>query len=323
MTRPAEKRFAFYFGILAYALVSTTATNARAQSNTLKWKLEQDAEFSVVMVQSSKSETIVDARETTVESATTIRMDWRVTDVDREGDATIEQSLTSVKLSVTGFTRQKKGETAAPLLTISFDTAAPEGVTNESRKLMNQIVPLLGLKLDVVMSPSGEIKKVSVSEEVSAQLDKLPDTQKLRELFSRKGLIDLMGSASVVLPEDLTVGQSWTDNSTSSTGLGTFERIRTYTFVGKKTVDGKELAEFSVTAVLGPTQSPERKTGDNHGLDGKLIEFNGSGTLLLDIEGGFFKSSTIENRGHSEKPYREKTIETVVSNQIEMTVTKK
>ena len=94
------------------------------------------------------------------------------------------------------------------------------------------------------------------------------------------------------------------------------------TYVGNKTVDGSDVAEFSVAVALEPTASAETKSASS-ALNSKLIEFTGSGKLLMDIEGGFFKHSKIENRAHSEKPYREKIIDTVVSNQIEMTVTKK
>ena len=320
MIGPVKNRFAICVCGLVCVLVSVS--NAIAQSSGIQWKLNKGDEFAVVLMQNSISETTVDARETTVESATTIAMDWLVTEIDSNGDATVEQSLASVKLSVTGFTRKRKGDTAAPSLAISFDTAAPAGITNESKKLMNQIQPLLGLKFDVVMSPLGEIKKVTIPAGVTEQLNKMPDTQRLRNLFSKNGLKDILGAAAIVLPEDLTVGQTWTVDSPTSTALGTFVRKRTYTFVGNRTVDGKELAEFSLAVALDPSKEAQTKTASSS-LDSKLIEFIGSGTLLMDVENGFFKNSKIENRARSEKPYREKKIDTIVSNKIEMTVTKK
>lgn len=316
MTHPVKHWIAFCICVLI------SASNAFGQTSDLKWKLEKGDQFAVVLVQSSKSETKVDARETTVVSETTIAMNWEVTAVNSEGDATIEQSLDSVKLSVTGFTRKKKGGAASPLMSIKFDTAATDDITNESKKLMNQILPLIGLKFNVEMSPLGEIKNVTIPDAVAQQLNKMPDTQKLRALFSKKGLKEMMGAAAIVLPEELTPGQTWTNESKTSTALGSFVRTRTYTFVGVRTVDGTEVAEFSVAVALEPINDSETKTASSS-LDSKLIEFEGSGNLRLDTAGGFFKTSKIENRAHSKKPYREKTIDTVVSNQIEMTVTKK
>ena len=82
------------------------------------------------------------------------------------------------------------------------------------------------------------------------------------------------------------------------------------------------MAEFSVAVSLEPSSLAETNSASSL-LDSKLIDFSGSGILLMDIKDGYFKNSKIENRARSEKPYREKKIETVVSNQIEMTVTKK
>lgn len=311
-----------WIALFVCLLISLPTANAIGQSDGLRLKLETGDKFEIVLVQNSNSETKIDSRETNVDSATTITMGWEVSEVEPNGDATIAQSLTSVKLSVTGFTRKKKGDTASPLMSISFDTSAPDGITRESKNLMKQIQPLLGLKFDVVMSPRGEIKEVTVPEAMTELLDKMPDTQSLRALFSKTGLKDILGASAIVLPEGLKEGQSWTEKSISKTALGTFNRNRTYTFVGKKTVDGAEIAEFSVAVTLEPTDVTETKTASDI-LNSKLIEFTGSGKLLMDVEEGFFKTSKVENRAHSEKPYREKKIDTVVSNQIEMTVTKK
>lgn len=311
-----------YMLLAACVAVVALCGPAQAQSTDLKWNLSEGDQFEVTLTQNSNSETKVDARETTVDSTSTIQMDWEVRSVADNGDATIEQSLRAVKLSVTGFTRKKKGATASPLLTVRFDTAAPAGATKESKKLMNQVQPLLGLKFDVVMSPSGQIKQVDVPPELAAQLEKMPDTQKLRALFSEQGLADIMGAAAVVIPKDLAQGDSWSVESTPVTEMGTFERKRTYTFVGEKTISGTRMAEFSVDVSLEP-KAAEPDQASNTGLESKLIDFSGTGVLMLDVDEGFFATSRNENRIHTEKPYREKTIETVATNLVETTVKKK
>lgn len=311
-----------WISIGAILLISGFASAAYGQSKELKWKLKAGDQFAVVLVQKSNSETKVDTRETTVASETTIGMDWEVKNVNSNGDATISQSLTSVKLSVTGFTRKKKGETASPLMEVNFDTSAPDGITSESKNLMQQVQPLLGLNFEVVMSPQGEIIDVQTPENVAKQLAQMPDTQKLRALFSKDGLKDILGASAIVVPKNLTPGQSWTEKTETTTALGSFNRNRTYTYIETKPVDGKQVAEFSLNVTLDPIDESDSQAAAT-ALDSKLIEFTGSGVLLMDVDGGFFHSSKIENRAHSEKPYREKMVDTVVTNQIEMTVNRK
>ena len=174
--------------IIAIAWMMSVSVDAIAQSDSPKWKLNEGDQFAVVLNQTSNSLTKVDSREITVDNSTILEMDWVVTDVNDEGDATIEQSLTRVKLSVNGFARIKKGERASPLKDIGFDTAAPNDVTKDSKTLLKQIQPLIGLKFTVLMAPNGEIKDVSVSKAVSNQLDKMPEARNLKRLFSDKRL---------------------------------------------------------------------------------------------------------------------------------------
>jgi len=292
---------------------------ANSQTDGPQWKLEQGDQFAVTFNQSSKSLTKVDSREITVDNVTVVEMDWEVTAVDDQGVATIEQSLTRVKLGVNGFARIKKGERATPLKDIGFDTAAPEGATKDSKTLLKQIQPLIGLKFSVMMAANGEITDVTVSQDVTDQLNKMPDARNLKSLFSAQGWKKVIGASAIVLPVDLEKGKSWKDETTVTTGLGKLDRVRTYTFVGEKEVDGKPIGEFDLAVEMVPVASDSI----DDTLKSKLLEFSGSGKLVMDLDGGYLKSSKIENRTKSEKPYREKTISTTVTNETETIVSKK
>ena len=299
---------------------SAHGNSGLAQSDGPQWKYKVGDKFEVVLNQTSKSETKVDARETTIDNATTIEMDWEVTKVDANGDATVEQSLSRVKLSVNGFTRKKQGDPATPLKDIGFDTSNPADISSDSKTLLEQIQPLIGLQFSVVMSSDGEIIDVIVSPDVAKQLEKMPDTQRLRQLFEKDGLKDIMGASAMTLPEDLSAGKSWTEEAQTTTAFGKFDRTRTYTYVGDKESDGAEMAEFTLDVAMKPVDSD---ASTENSLKSKLLEFEGSGVLLMDLDGGFLRSSKVRNRAHSEKPYREKNIDTVINNQIDTTVTKK
>ena len=286
-------------------------TNAQ---QSLKWSLKAGDQFEVTLIQDSNTKTNVDSRQTVMTSNSTIVLDWNVTEVAENGDATIQQSLASIKLSV--------GDPAVPAQAISYDTNSKEKVSRTSKPLLKQVRPLIGLTFDVVMSPRGEIKEVTLPKATSDVIVTLPETMKLRALFSEKGLQDIFGASAIVLPEnDLKAGESWSDESIKITPVGKFNRIRKYAFQGMNTVDGREMAKFSLDATMEKIEGDE-PTADSEPM-GKLTKFAGSGTLLLDAEAGYFTRSKINNEVQIEKPYREKFITSVVTNEIEMLVRKK
>lgn len=303
-----------WFQLLTF-FVGLSASSAVGQDQELKWNLQEGDRFEVSLIQTSTSRTIVDSRETSTENSTTIVIDWNVTRVAENGDATIEQSLRSIKLLV--------GDPAVPAQAIRYDTGSDEDITRQSRQLMEQVQPLLGLRFDTVMSLRGEIKSVSLPEKTQEALNLLPATMRLRALFSESGLNDILGASVVVLPDqELQPGGQWVDEKITPTAFGKFSRKQTYTFIGMKTVDGREFAEIKLVTGLDPVADDTPKT-KGASLNGSLNSFAGSGSFMLDVAGGFFSSSKVENRIESEKPYREKTIKTVVSSKVEMSVVKR
>lgn len=311
--------FAFFAAVIFTTLVFLDSP-IRGQSNEVCWKLKTNDQFIIQFDQTSKSDTTVDSRETTVQIKTKIVMTWNVSNVNSDGDATIQQTITAINLLVNGFTRKKKGETGSPLLEVTVDTSTPELTSKQGRKLLKQLQPLLNLPIAVEMSSTGEIKDVEIPPDVAQLLNELPNTQNLRRLFSPEGLKEMMGASSVILPQPLDVGQTWTIQSVSDTAMGAMEQTETYTYVKNNDGEQGKIAEFNVTTELKSLDSTSIPQGSS--LQGKLLSFRGSGTLLMDIENGYFSSSKLQNIVSTEKPYREKSIKTTVSNEIEMNMEK-
>jgi len=187
--------------------------------------------------------------------------------------------------------------------------------------MLKQIKPLIGLKYDVVMLSSGEIKDVTLPKETADVIDQLPGTVRIRNLFSETGLKDVLGASAIVLPTDpLEKGGTWNEEVEVKTAFGPFVRGRKYTLVGPKNVGGAELTEIKVEPTMTAKDALETK---GNSLRGKLNSFSGEGTLLMNAEDGYFKSSTLKSELKTERPYREKTIETTVTTEVGMTVTKK
>ncbi|MDA7880082.1 hypothetical protein N9B31_03320 [Mariniblastus sp.] len=311
-----RRRLSFaIFAAAVFSILLALNSPAHGQSNEVCWKLKANDRFIIELNQTSKSNTTVDSRETSVESKTEIEMSWEVSKVDSKGNATIRQTITGINLLVNGFTRKKKGETGSPLLEVVVNTSNPAKTSKQGKQLLKQIQPLLNIPIDVVMSPTGEID-VKDSTEVAKLLNKLPNTQNLRQLFSPAGLKEMMGASSVILPQPLSIGQTWNQQSKTDTAMGAMEQTETYTYLRNRDGEQGQVAEFSVATELKPLDSTSDQQGSS--LQGELLSFGGSGTLLLDIENGYFSNSKLQNTISTEKPYREKMIKTTVSNEIEM-----
>ncbi len=313
-----SRRLQLFVALTSAVFLTTMAWSSPTlgQVKEVCWKLKTNDQFVIKFNQTSKSDTTVDSRETNVESKTEIEMIWNVSKIDSKGNATIQQSITGINLIVNGFTRKKKGEAGSPLLEVVVNTSDPGKTSKQGKKLLKQIQPLLNLPIDVVMASTGEILDVKTSTDVAKLLNELPNTQNLRQLFSAAGLKEMMGASSVILPQPLAVGQTWKRQSTTETAMGAMEQTETYTYLKNSDGEQGQVAEFSVLTELKPLDSTSKQQGSS--LQGKLLSFSGSGTLLMDLENGFFSNSKIQNTVSTEKPYREKMIKTTVSNKIEM-----
>lgn len=305
----------FLFFALAIVCLGAS-TQCSAQTDPIKWKLAAGDQFKITLNQTSSADTKVDSRQTKIQNATTLEMDWNVLNVV-EGDATIEQSITAISLNVSN--------PAVPAQAVALNTSASEieakGFSKTSRALLKQIKPLIGLKFNVTMAASGKIKEVTLPEATSTALNKLPDTVRLRQLFSPEGLTQILGASAIVFPEKtIDAGGTWSEKKMITTPLGAFSRNRTYAVVGPKSLQGNDLIEIKMEPTM--TVLPEQESEPDSVLAGKLISFSGTGTLLVDGKNGYLKSSSFENELASERLYREKKIETVVKNQIKMTVNK-
>ena len=293
-------------GLVLVGVTGVGSTSAVGQQ--LAWKLVAGEQFSVSFDQKSTTKTDVDGRRTTINSSTIMSMDWDVIGVDAKGIATIQQTITSLLVAV--------GDPAVPAKAISFDTGSTAKPSKESAKILAQIKPLIGLKFDVSMNPQGEILNVKPQPAALEILQTLGGSLELQALFSEQGVQDIWGAAAIVLPTtELTPGASWTKSDNVENALGTFARERTYTFSGNGTGDEQALALFEIVATLEPVSTPAEDAGS-------LLAFNESGSLKFNTA-GYFVSSQSKSSTHTTLPYREKTIDTVVENSIEMTIEKR
>ncbi|MEM7454007.1 MAG: DUF6263 family protein [Planctomycetota bacterium] len=301
----------------AATIVLFVFAQSTANAQTAQWKFNEGDQFSVTMTQSSEitsNLTLADVDDQdkigrTARSELILDMDWQVTAIE-DGNAIVEQTISRIRVVAdTGSASEDE---------ISIDTSSDDPLRGIAGSLRTQMKSLIGLAFDVTMSPRGEVIDVTVSDETQEALRAIPGSMQIRQMMTAESMADLYGQAVVVLPEDsLEEGQPWETSAQIGTAMGAVSRTNRYTFAGMQEVDGRSLASFDVVTTLEPVAT-EGETPES-----RLVDFEGGGTMMMDLEAGHFVSSTASNVMNTEREYFDKTIVTTVSSDVEMQIEKK
>jgi hypothetical protein len=242
----------------------------------LTWKLKAGEKFEVALTQKKFTQTSVDKRMVTNNSQTMIRQHWDVDSIDDKGNFRIKQIIKSIGLSI------ENPELPSQALLVDTDSDI-EG-SKESIRVLDQIRPLLGMELTVTISPRGEILGVGYSDDTQKILQELPGSLGLQSLLSAQGVNDLLGAAAVVLPKKAAQpGQSWTGTDSVINPLGEFKRIREYHVIEIENQNASQVAVIDLATTIEP--------GVVNPKNGKLISFQETGKLKVDLNRGMLQSS--------------------------------
>lgn len=285
-------------------LVALAASFSFAQDGAqynLLWNLKPNTQFDVTLAQSSTLESVIDTRKRKVDNQLTLVMSWRISAVDDEGTATMTQELKSIKITTNAATGGG----------IQIDTDATVKLKGANAELIKQIQPLIGSTFEVTMDATGKIQSVSIPEATMENLRKLPGSMQLRQLMSSEGLQKIYGQSLVVLPNgDEGKTKSWKRDASIVSSLGNLTRNDEFTVSGWEA----DTATLTFQSSLGePTEAKKTET--------KIISFEGSGEIAFDRKNGRILGSVVRSEMVTERPYREKKIESTVKTKIETTIT--
>ena len=198
-----------FIGFLFLVGVLVAPTHVEAQP--FRWKLSAGDRFQAEFMQQTEIRTVIQETVSIIRSEMDLVFDWEVTDVDEDQNATIRQTLVSIRGSV--------DDPAKPANSIVFDTGNTETKSSTSRKTLAQLKPLMGLKWSVVMTARGEITDVKIPTASQELIDSLPEGNSLKRAFEPTTLQQRIAASAFVLPaEELKVGQSWKSEHPLKTG---------------------------------------------------------------------------------------------------------
>jgi hypothetical protein len=264
----------------------------------LRWNLSVGDRLGVILNQHKVSTTRVDKREVRIDSSTTIHQGWEVVAIDESGNFEIQQSIEAIKVRV--------ANPEFPSQSLAFDTTSETWPSKESANILKQVLPLIGLQFKVTMSPRGEIKAVTSSEETTTQLQELPGSLDLQSLFTEKGLKEMLGGTVLVFPaQSSKEGDRWETKNIVVNPLGVFERVTQHQYAKTEKVNDAQIAVVELASTIEAKKLVDEK-------EGKLNSYEESGELRFDLVNGFVRSAKTHSLTEVETWYGETGLVTTV-----------
>ena len=292
--------------------------HAVQDDTTLAWKLAKGDTLTVQFDQTQTVLTRIDVRDRTLESEITLVVDWNVIDVAGDGNVSIEQTIQRIRI--------KTGAPGAALKkVVDLDTQSDARLRGVSRDVMKQIKTLIGLKFEVVMTPTGEIVSVAPDAAVATAVAALPETSALRRIFSAASMEKLVTDSAFVLPQK-PVGKGATWNQESSITIDANDgRKLPFKRTVKSTLASidDQTANVDVEITLAQETVTAAASGNELTSPLELTGFTGSGTMTFDLETGTITSSRIKSETKTRVIYRKDQVKTTTNLTNTMTVTRK
>lgn len=274
--------------LLAFAAVAYGA-------DELRWKFPADASYDVKLTQETAISTIVKTRPVKFTLALELEMKWRVTEKTEQQGVALEQTFTRIKT-----TMDSPG--GDPL---EYDSA-DDKLSRKEKAFAAGFAPLIGKSLTLYVSDLGEVEKVVLSPALKEHLATVAETSRLKELFTEKGLAELLRNSLLKLPADpVAVGDEWKDEDAIASPLGKLTRSRQYTYAGNGEI--KQTSQLSISE------------GGEAPLTIKQQEQTGG--FQFDVESGLLQSSDLHQKLTTESPYRDLKIQTTVESNQKLTIT--
>lgn len=286
-------RVRLLYGMLGMLAVAVAAT-ASAQE-PLRWKFEKGAKYNYDMIQDMTiGSTGGPGGAQNVAMHQELKMTWDVQEVNKEGDAVIQQKINSVKMKM-----------ALPQnVEIEYDSTSDKPPVGPAAMLAPMYTAMTKGAFVITMTPRGEIKDVKIPAEVVAALKNSPGAAAMGDMASAEGFKKMISQGSLVLPEKAPKeGDEWSTQVEVNNPQGGKQIVETtYKYEGTKDVEGVTHAEFQPTVKM-----------NFEGAQVKITEQTSDGEILFNVAEGRLDSSKLEQHVTIEQPGGQTKIDQEIS----------
>jgi len=302
---PAYRLLVGIWSCLALGLVCGTSVEAQ---QTLRWKFQPGMQYQVSFDQTTLSKTQADQESIHVRLHMGMAMLWKVTQVDNAGTATMDQAFTRIRLEL-----ENPG-----VEQVSYDSSSRLKPVGEAAQIAAALGPVIGKIFRVRMTSRGIVQEVIASPEMQAALKRIPQESRLKDVFTREGLMQTLRQSHGVLPAKVVqLGDQWEAVETVGTPLGDLKTKTRYRY-GKDVEDaGVVAAQIQVHGQIELVPVKDKKTTRNN-LRIESQEIAGE-ILFASIQGHLLRSE-INQQMVTQSRYRDLQLTSRVTSRLETTV---
>ncbi len=295
---------------LFFLLFAVSLSAVHAQQAELAWQFKSGDELAIQFTQSDTFRSLIDTRDRSVESEVILDVDWSVTAVDPQGTATVDQTLTRIRLKSGAPGEEEK-------LAIEIDTAAGKATRGVSRDFAKLVMPLVGLKYSLQVDNRGAVLAVAVDPAVMATINALPADHQLSKIVQPEVMKTLLAKSLALPAKSLKADLAWEDTDQLAFSGGTLDRKTKWKV---ESLDD-DVASLGVSLELNQgtaTAAPGSFTGPM-----TLRGYTGGGKMVFDRKAGHLQSYRMESEIRVRTLYRTDRVDTTLKSISRATVTKK
>lgn len=268
--------------VLFLCLAAVTLLTASASSQeTIRWKFTKGQKLAYEMNQKMDMSTAVAGQAIDMKMTNIMDMDWVVQKINSDGSAEITQKISRVRFTMSG----------GPFGKVEFDSDKKDGGDGGpiGAQLAKSFSGLVNAEMTVTMTPAGEIKKLTLSDEAKAALKKASaqggpggggvSEDTFRQMSTQMG--------AFFPAKAISKGDSWNKKYSVDNPAGKMEIDTAFKYLGTESKGGSRLAKIE----LKPKMSLTPKAGSP--LKMEIKDKGSSGTSYFDLSKGILSSSSV------------------------------
>jgi hypothetical protein len=264
---------------LALAALAMLADGARAQE-ALRWKFApgQKLDYNIVqnMIMTGEGGPLGQMQSKMRQE---MDMTWDVQQVNDQGDAVIGQKFDQLKMKMT-----------VPGGEFEYDSKSQEAPAGLAAMVAPMYKAMTEKEFMITMSDRGEVKDVTIPQEVVTALKNSPMAAAMGDLATSEGFKKMITQGALVLPDQPPKpGDTWTTTLEMNNPMAGKQTVdTTYTYEGTRDIDGVTYAVIrpQIKMTFGDNPQP--------GVSMKIGEQSSEGEMLFNLQDGRLHSSTLK-----------------------------
>jgi hypothetical protein len=265
---------------LTATLLLITGTTTSAQER-LRWKFEEGDTTNYRIVQDMDMKMSVMGQNVDTTMSQTMDMGWTVESVDGDGNAKLRQKISRVQMKMKN-----------AFLNVEYDSSKEEQPDDPVGGQLAQVFgAMVGKDFSMTMTPLGEVKDVTIPEELQQALDGAGGGALAGGAFNSDSLKQLATQSSIAFPEDAVAkGKDWSGKTEAKLPFGLMKMDNQFTYQGTEQRGGQALHKIALKPQIAIEPDP------NSQIQLSVKSQDGGGTIYFNNREGRIAESTMKQK---------------------------